>query len=129
MGTPAAVLGDQLKGTCSIHTVPNPVSGTPEPGGPLPFSAPITIGTIDSVLIGDKPAAVVGSSGVNTPPHVGLHPTDPYLEPATQIGRVVEGSETVLIGGQKAASRFSQCNVCGGTPGTLDASGANVLIG
>jgi uncharacterized Zn-binding protein involved in type VI secretion len=128
MGSPAAVLGDQIKATCATHSIPNP-TGAPQPAGPLPFSAPITIGAVETVLINDKPAAVVGSSGLNTPPHTGLHPTDPCAEPETQIGRVVAGSETVLIGGRKAATGSSQCTVCNEAPGTLAASGATVLIG
>jgi uncharacterized Zn-binding protein involved in type VI secretion len=129
MGDPAAVLGDEIKGSCSIHTVPNPTTGAPQPAGSLAFSAPITIGTVESVLIGDTAAVVVGSSGLNEPPHAGLHPTDPYVLPADQIGRVVGGSESVIIGGQKAATRASQCSICGNAPGTLAASGETVLIG
>ena len=129
MGTPAAVLGDQINAICSIHQIPNPATGAPQPAPPLPFSAPLTIGTVETVVIEDKPAAVEGSSGLNTPPHIGLYPTDPYMVPATQIGQVVMGSATVLIGGQGAATQASQCTVCGGLPGTLAASGATVLIG
>jgi uncharacterized Zn-binding protein involved in type VI secretion len=129
MGTPAAVLGDQINAVCAIHMIPNPATGAPQPSPPLPFAAPVTIGTVATVLIGGKPAAVEGSSGLNTPPHVGLYPADPYMVPATQIGQVVVGSTSVLIGGQGAASEASQCTVCGSLPGTLAASGATVLIG
>jgi uncharacterized Zn-binding protein involved in type VI secretion len=126
---PAAVLGDQIKATCRIHSIPKPVTGAEQPAGPLPFSAPVTIGAVDTVLIGGKPAAVAGSSGLNTPPHIGLYPTDPYVVPADQIGRVVTGSETVLIGGQKAATQSSRCTACGEGPGALAASATTVLIG
>jgi uncharacterized Zn-binding protein involved in type VI secretion len=129
MGSPAAVLGDQINATCAVHLIPNPATGAPQPAPPLPFSAPLTMGTVETVLIGGQPAAVVGSSGLNTPPHVGLYPADPYMVPATQIGQVVMGSVTVLIGGQGAATQTSQCTVCGGLPGMLAASGATVLIG
>ena len=129
MGTPAAVLGDQINATCAIHQIPNPATGAPQPAPPLPFSAPVTIGTVATVLIGGKPTTVAGSSGLNTPPHVGLYPADPYMVPATQIGQVVVGSVTVLIGGQGAATQSSQCTVCGGLPGMLSASGVTVLIG
>ncbi len=129
MGAPAAVLGDQINATCTIHLIPNPATGAPQPAPPLPFSAPLTMGTVETVLIGGKPAAVVGSSGLNMPPHVGLYPADPFMVPATQIGQVVMGSVSVLIGGQGAATQASQCTVCGGLPGTLAASGATVLVG
>ncbi|PZS32181.1 MAG: hypothetical protein DLM59_08615, partial [Pseudonocardiales bacterium] len=74
MGTPAAVAGDQVTGTCAIHQIPNPASGAPQPGPPFPFSAPLTLGLATRTLIAGKPAVVVGASGLNTPPHVGLHP-------------------------------------------------------
>ncbi|HTW06349.1 MAG TPA: PAAR domain-containing protein [Acidimicrobiales bacterium] len=130
MGTPAAVMGDQINASCPIHLIPNPATGAPQPSPvPMPFSAPITLGTVPTVLISGQPAAVEGSSGMNTPPHVGLHPADPYMVPLMQIGQVAMGSPTVLIGGMGAASESSQCMVCGGLPGTLAASGTTVLIG
>jgi uncharacterized Zn-binding protein involved in type VI secretion len=129
MGVPAAVLGDQISAICPIHLIPNPATGAPQPSPPLPFSAPLTLGTVPTVLICGQPAAVEGSSGLNTPPHVGLFPADPYMLPPMQIGQVVMGSTTVLIGGMGAASQASQCTVCAGLPGTLAASAATVLIG
>jgi uncharacterized Zn-binding protein involved in type VI secretion len=128
MGAPAIVIGDKVTGTCAIPQVPNPASGVPQPGPPMPFSAPITIGTVAAVRIGGKPAAVIGCSGVNTPPHVGLHPTDPYLAPPTQIGRIISGSPTVTIGGQPAATADSNATCCV-TPGRLVPTVATVLIG
>jgi uncharacterized Zn-binding protein involved in type VI secretion len=129
MGTPAAVLGDQITAQCAIHLMPNPATGAPQPSPPLPFSAPLLQGTVSTVLIAGKPAAVQGSSGYCTPPHVGLHPADPFMVPTQQVGQVMVGSLTVLIGGMPAASQSSTCVVCAGLPGTLAASGATVLIG
>jgi uncharacterized Zn-binding protein involved in type VI secretion len=129
MGSPAAVTGDKINAQCSTHLIPNPVTGAPQPSPPLPFSAPITMGVVSTVLIARKPAAVVGSSGLNIPPHVGLHPSDPFMVPAQQIGQVTGGSTSVLIGGQGAATQSSQCSVCAQLPGTLSASGTSVLIG
>jgi uncharacterized Zn-binding protein involved in type VI secretion len=128
MGAPAIVMGDRITGTCAIHQIPNPASGVPQPGPPMPFSAPITIGTQATVLIGGKPAAVMGCSGMNTPPHVGLHVSDPYFAPPMQIGRVVSGSPRVLIGGQPAATATSTATLCV-TPGTLMPTVTTVLIG
>lgn len=127
MGTPAIVMGDRITGMCPIHQIPAAL-GAPAPSPPLPFSAPLTVGTIPTVLIGGKPAAVMGSSGFNTPPHVGLHATDPFMAPPMQIGRVVSGSPTVMIGGSPAATVSSQAMCCA-TPGTLVPTVANVLIG
>jgi uncharacterized Zn-binding protein involved in type VI secretion len=129
MGTPAGVLGDQITAQCAIHLMPNPATGAPQPSPPLPFAAPLLQATVASVLIAGKPAAVQGSSGYCTPPHVALHPADPFMVPTQQVGQVVVGSATVLIGGMAAASQSSSCVVCAGLPGTLMASGTTVLIG
>jgi uncharacterized Zn-binding protein involved in type VI secretion len=129
MGTPAAVLGDQINAICSTHLIPNPATGAPQPSPPLPFAAPITEATVATVLISGQPAAVVGSSGLCMPPHVGLHPADPFLAPPMQMGQIVSGSTSVMIGGQPAANASSQCTVCFSMPGTLAATGATVLIG
>jgi len=128
-GTPAAVMGDQITATCSIHLIPNPATGVPQPGPPFPFSAPLLVGLAVKTLIGGKPAAVVGSNGMCTPPQVGLHPADPFFVPTTQIGTVTQGSTTVLIEGKPAAKTGSMCTVCAGLPGTLAGTGATVLIG
>lgn len=127
-GTPAAVMGDRIMGTCMGHQIPTPV-GAPAPAPPMPFSAPLLQGLAVKVLIAGKPAAVVGSSGMNTPPHVGLHPSDPFMAPPMQQGRVVAGSTTVLIEGKPAAKTGGQCLICMGLPGNLVGSAATVLIG
>jgi uncharacterized Zn-binding protein involved in type VI secretion len=128
MGAPAIVMGDQITGQCPIHIIPNPATGIPQPSPPLPFAAPITIGVCPTVLIGGKPAAVVGCTGYNTPPHVGLFPADPFMVPVMQIGTIVTGSLTVLLGGQPAATGASTCTCCA-TPGTITPTVANVMIG
>lgn len=127
MGSPAIVMGDQVQGICAIHQVPSPV-GNPMPGPPMPFAAPLTVGLCQTVLIGGQPAAVLGASGYNTPPHVGLHASDPFLAPPVQVGRVVSGSPTVTFGGQPAASASASATCCM-TPGTLVPSVMTVLVG
>jgi len=128
MGTPAIVQADQVSGSCAIHQVPSPSSGAPQPAPPMPFNAPLLQGLSPNVRIGGKPAATLGSSGTNTPPHVGLHASDPYAVATMQIGRVLGGSPTVLIGGQPAATASSQATCCA-TPGSLVPSIATVLVG
>lgn len=128
MGAPAIVMGDKIMGVCPNHLIPNPASGAPQPGPPFPFSAPITTGTVATVTIGGKAAAVMGSSGMNNPPHVGLHPSDPYMAPPTQMGRIVAGSATVTIGGQPAATAQSSATCCVSS-GNLVPSVMTVLIG
>jgi uncharacterized Zn-binding protein involved in type VI secretion len=128
MGTPAAVQGDRITAICSAHLVPNPASGSPQPGPPMPFSAPLLLGLEMTVLIGGKPSAVVGSNGLSAPPHVGLHPADPFMAPPMQKGTVSVGSPTVLIGGKPAARTGSNCIVCFGAPGQLAGTAATVQI-
>jgi uncharacterized Zn-binding protein involved in type VI secretion len=128
MGSPAIVQGDRITGQCGNHLVPNPATGAPQPAPPMPFSAPLTQGLVSSVLIGGRPAAVAQSSGMNTPPHVGLHPSDPFLAPPQQVGRVTSGSATVLIGGRPAATAQSMCTCCA-LPGSLTPTVTSVLIG
>lgn len=127
MGTPAAVAGDQIVGQCPLHQMINPATGAPQPSPPLPFAAPLTLGLEPTVLIAGKPAAVLGSSGFNTPPHIGLHASDPKMAPPMQEGKVTQGSPTVLIGG-KPAARTGSMVMCCATPGTLTGSAATVLI-
>jgi uncharacterized Zn-binding protein involved in type VI secretion len=122
-------MGDKVMGTCAIHQIPNPASGAPQPSPPMPFSAPLLQGLVSNVLIAGKPAAVVGSTGYNTPPHVGLHASDPYMVPTMQEGRVMVGSTTVLIGGMQAAKTGCQVTICASTPGNVAGTASTVLIG
>ena len=129
MGEPAAVMNDQIRGQCAgHHVVPGPSGGPAPAPAPLPFSAPLLQGLAARVLIAGKPAAVQGSSGVNTPPHAGLHVTDPFVSPPQQRGTVVGGSGTVLIEGKPAAKTGSPCTCCV-VPGQLQGSATSVLVG
>lgn len=125
MAGPAIVMGDRIVGTCPNHLYPS-ASGT-APAGPQPFSAPLTLGLEPTVLIGGKAAAVVGASGMNTPPHAGIV-DGAFAAPNLQVGRVVSGSATVLIGGKPAANLTSQVTCCA-VPGKLVPSVADVIIG
>jgi len=129
MGAPAAVLGDRITATCSIHLVPNPASGAPQPGPPMPFSAPVTAGTCATVQVGGTPVVVVGAQGRCTPPQVGLHPSDPFTAPPTQLGTVVQGSTTVLAGGAPVARSGDPCVACGMPGATLTGTAATVQVG
>lgn len=128
MGYPAAVMGDRIQATCAGHQIPGP-SGSPVTGPPMPFSAPITDGCATSVLIGGTPAVITGASGLNTPPHAGLHASDPHAAPPMQRGTVTSGSATVLIEGAPAARATSTAEVCLKQPGQVMGSRTDVLIG
>ena len=123
------VMGDKIQGQCAIHQVPNPATGAPQPSpAPLPFSAPLLQGLEATVTIGGKAVAVVGSSGVNTPPHVGLHPSDPFLVPTTQQATVLSGSPTVTAGGKPVATTSSQVAMCAQVPGQPVSSVTDVSV-
>lgn len=129
MGQPAAVMNDQITGRCSIHQVPNPTSGAPQPSpAPLPFAAPLTRGLATSVVVEGRPAVIAGSSGLNTPPHIGLHASDPYMAPTMQEGRVTTGSATVWFEGRPAVASGAPCTCCV-EPGRLTGSATSVSIG
>ncbi len=123
MGEPAAVMGDMITGACPQHVLPAPSAA------PLPFSAPLRQGLATTVLIGGRAGAVVGSSGVCTPPHVGLAPADPFFTPTLQVGRVVSGSATVFFEGKPAAKTASSATCCVVPATPLVGSAVNVLIG
>ncbi|MGH9196082.1 MAG: PAAR domain-containing protein [Acidimicrobiia bacterium] len=124
MSEPAIVKGDIISGTCPNHMIPAE-SGT-KPAGPLPFAAPLTQGLAESVTIGGKPAAVVGSFGYNSSPHVGIV-DGPFASPQAQIGRVVGASATVYFEGKPAAKSTPPPTMCV-IPGTIVGSAANVMI-
>ena len=123
------VMGDKIQGQCAIHQVPNPATGAPQPSpAPLPFSAPLLSGLESTVTIGGKPVAVMGSSGYNMPPHVGLHPADPYMVPTLQEGKVLTGSPTVTAGGKAIATSSSQVSMCAQVPGQVVATVGDVTV-
>jgi uncharacterized Zn-binding protein involved in type VI secretion len=123
------VMGDKIQGQCAVHQVPNPASGAPQPSpAPLPFSAPLTLGLEPTVTIGGKAVAVMGSSGFNTPPHVGLHASDPYLAPPMQEGKVLSGSPTVTAGGKAVATTSSQVSMCASVPGSAVSTVSDVTV-
>ena len=123
MGAPAAVLNDTVTGMCT-HLIPA-AAGAPVPS-PMPFSGPLVEALAPTVLIGGKPAAVMGSVAYCVPPHVGI--VDAFAAPPTQRATVLQGSATVLFGGKPAARSGASCSTCTGTA-TLTGTAATVLIG
>ncbi len=131
MGVPAGILGDKIVGACPAHLMVGPM-GAPVKSPPLPFMAPVMLMTATKVMIMGKLALVVGSKGMNLPPHIppAIHPSDPSMAPPMQFGLVLIGSPKVLIEGKPAAKMGSKCSLCTGLPqGTLMATGMKVLIG
>jgi uncharacterized Zn-binding protein involved in type VI secretion len=109
--------------------MPNPATGAPQPSPPLPFLAPLLTGLSTTVTIGGKAAAVLGSGGVNTPPHIGLHPSDPFFAPPSEMAQIMTGSANVFIEGKPAATTESQATCCGLPGGSCIPTTSNVTIG
>jgi uncharacterized Zn-binding protein involved in type VI secretion len=127
MGAPAALLGDQITGACPLHQLIGPL-GVPVPTPGLPFAAPLLMGCSVKTTINGKPIALVGANGMNTPPHIGLHATDPFMVPPMQVGTVVTSPALTLVEGRPVATTGAFCTMCAGAPGTL-AGTSNVLVG
>ncbi|MFF4369372.1 PAAR domain-containing protein [Streptomyces sp. NPDC001594] len=130
---PAARLGDRVAGL-DRHIVLVPTPAGPVPTLlPFPFSGTLTTGCVATVLIGGRPAAVVGSKAFNLPPH--LPPTPPggmFMRPPDNSGTVSTGSATVLIGGKPAARSGDTVITCSDPvpgPNAKITSVGTVLIG
>ncbi len=105
-----AKMGDLVTGTDThIVLVPTPGGTVPTPT-PLPFAGTITGGCSTDVLIDGQPAAVVGSTATNNPPHVA--PNGPFQVPPTNQGTVFLGSQTVLINNKPAARVGDTVQTC-----------------
>ena len=112
MGQPAATQGDKVMAVDThILLVPSPGGPVPTPT-PHPFSGTLTGGLSTTVKIGGKPAAVVGSSATNTPPHVLSNPAAPFQKPPANKGTVQGGSATVKINGKPAARHGDSVMTC-----------------
>jgi uncharacterized Zn-binding protein involved in type VI secretion len=110
MGQPAATFGSQVVAT-DTHIVLIPTPGGPVPTPlPSPFSGQITGGTVATVKIMGKAAAVVGSTADNFPPHLPVG--GPFQVPPANRGTVFSGSATVRIGGQPAARHLDPAITC-----------------
>jgi uncharacterized Zn-binding protein involved in type VI secretion len=108
---PAAVMGDKATGVC-VHIVMIPSPGGPVPTPtPTPYAATILQGCVVTVLIGGKPAAVMGCGLTHVPPHI--PPGFPWgPPPPSHDGTILKGSVTVLIGGRPAARIGDTVSVC-----------------
>ena len=106
---PAAKANDRIVAT-DTHVVQPP--GTAPPVLDLcPFSGPLAGNLSPNVYVQGLPAATVGSTATNTPPHV---PTVPgaFVNPPTNLGQVLSGSLTVLINGKPAARQGDTAQTC-----------------
>lgn len=130
MGQPAARLGDRVVGT-DIHIILVPSPGGPVPTPtPMPFNGVIQGGCSPDVLIGGAPAATLGSTATNVPPHLPIG--GPFANPPTNQATIIKGSTSVLINKNPAARSGDTAITCNDPAplpnGTVIAAGM-VLIG
>jgi len=128
MGAPAAKLGDQIM-ALDTHIIqpPGPVPPVPTP---LPFVGFIDGGCSSNVFINGRPAATLGSTATNVPPHI--PPGGAFVNPPTNKATIISGSPTVMINNKPAARMGDTALTCNDPAplpvGTVVAVGT-VLIG
>ena len=127
---PGAKQGDQVVGTDThIFMIPSPGGPVPTPL-PSPFAGQITGGCSTNVTIGGMPAATVGSTATNAPPHVPQG--GPFQAPPTNQGTVTQGSGTVLVNNKPAArvgDPVTTCNDPAPAPTSSIVGAGTVMIG
>jgi uncharacterized Zn-binding protein involved in type VI secretion len=111
MGQPAAKQFDQVLATDThIILIPAP-PGPPVPTPlPHPFVGIITGGLSADVKIMGLPAATVGSTADNTPPHIPQG--GPFQVPPTNKATIMMGSATVMINKKPAARMGDMAMTC-----------------
>lgn len=111
MGQPAAKRNDQILAT-DTHIVIVP--GSPPAPTPLPhpFTGIINGGLSSDVKIMGQPAATVGSTADNTPPHLPTPPGASFQNPPNNKGTIKLGSLTVKINGKQASRNGDAAETC-----------------
>ncbi|MBL8116602.1 MAG: PAAR domain-containing protein [Anaerolineae bacterium] len=110
MGMPAAKMGDKIVAVDThIYMIPTPGGPVPTPL-PSPFNGMITGGCSTNVNIQGKPAATLGSTADNVPPH--MPQGGPFQVPPTNKGNIIMGSTTVFINNKPAARNGDTAMTC-----------------
>ncbi len=111
MGQPAAKMGDQIVATdIHIYLIPA-AAGAPVPTPlPSPFSGIINGSLSTNVMIMGQPAATMGSTATNTPPHIPQGGS--FSKPPSNMGTIIIGSPTVLINNKPAARNGDTALTC-----------------
>ena len=109
---PVAKQGD------SVQAVDTHIVMVPSPGGPVPtptpghvFNGVINAGLSPNVLVGGLPVAIVGSTAMNTPPHIPIGGPSFQIPPTNQAS-IMMGSMTVLVNGQGIARNGDPARTC-----------------
>jgi uncharacterized Zn-binding protein involved in type VI secretion len=110
MGQPAAKQGDQVLAT-DTHIILIPAgSGTIPTPLPHPFTGVINGNLSSNVKIMGMPAATVGSTASNLPPHAPQG--GPFQKPPGNQATIKMGSATVKINGKMAARNGDIAMTC-----------------
>jgi len=116
VGQPAAKQGDRITAT-DTHVVMVPGTPNPVPTSlPHPFGGPLSDKLSPDVRVMGKPAAVVGSTADNAPPHLPTSPGTKFENTPTNKGTVQSGSGTVTINGKAAARDGDPAETCSEGP-------------
>ena len=111
MGQPAAKQGDMIT-ALDIHIIMIPAAaGAPVPTPiPHPFNGMIDGSLSTNVQIMGMPAATLGSTATNTPPHIPMG--GPFQKPPSNRAQIITGSPTVMINGKPAARAGDTALTC-----------------
>jgi uncharacterized Zn-binding protein involved in type VI secretion len=129
MGQPAAKQGDRIAAT-DTHLIQPPGPSSPVPT-PHPFNGIIDGGLSSNVNIEGRPAATVGSTATNTPPHIPQGGS--FVIPPRNQERIFRGSATVFMNNKPAARTGDTALTCNDPVdlpvGTVVVAQSTVLIG
>jgi uncharacterized Zn-binding protein involved in type VI secretion len=112
VGQPAAKQNDIVQAVdMHIVMIPTPGGPVPTPVPGHPFNGIIGGNLSTNVKIGGLPAATVGSTANNQPPHIPMGGPSFQIPPTNQA-TIIMGSATVLINSKPAARNGDMANTC-----------------
>jgi uncharacterized Zn-binding protein involved in type VI secretion len=111
MGQPAAKQGDQIMAMDTHIVIVPGVVPVPTPL-PHPFAGILNGNLSGNVNIMGMPAATVGSTADNAPPHIPTPPGTSFQKPPSNKGTVKMGSFTVKINGKMVARNGDIAETC-----------------
>jgi uncharacterized Zn-binding protein involved in type VI secretion len=112
VGQPAAKQNDPVTAV-DIHIVLVPSPGGPVPTPlPHPFSGRLDGNLSSNVKVMGLPAATLGSTASNTPPHLPTPPGTAFQIPPTNRATIMKGSSTVMMNGKPAARAGDTVQTC-----------------
>jgi uncharacterized Zn-binding protein involved in type VI secretion len=128
MGQPVARQGDPVTAV-DFHLVQQP---GPQPPAllPHPFSGVLDGRLSGNVQVMGRPAAALGSTAANQPPHVPMGGT--FLRPPANVATIRAGSASVRVNGRPLARNgdlVSTCNDPADVPGATLVSLGTVVAG